>query len=466
MKSNALLKWLVVPMLLVVFLIVKSVTGGKNGAQDQEAVPRLTPDEMKALGVEADTPKDTLTTLVGQVKQLRGELKGAMSENEVQREENKRLREREANIDQRLASAIAAEQKKIQEEREQIQAEREQAQGLLAQLQERIAAMSGGGSPPADYPLEDGSTDATARVEGGAGMDTGIHWHEPLSVAPKVAAFASGQQAGQKILSLPEEGVSAGASAPSVPALAPVKPVFTLPTNATLVGSVAMTALIGRVPVDGTVNDPFPFKVIIGADNLTANGIDLPDVAGAVASGVASGDWTLSCVRGQIRSFTFVFQDGTVRTIPEENKGGGGSSNTNALGWISDASGVPCVSGDRKSNAAQYLGTQSLITAAGAGAASLIKSETSGRVVINTTDPVGNVGISTDTAMGRIIAGGIQDMSQWVNKLYGQAFAAIYVPPAAKVAIHLDHPLTIDYDPKGRKVDFAVEGAANVAQLD
>jgi hypothetical protein len=29
-------------------------------------------------------------------------------------------------------------------------------------------------------------------------------------------------------------------------------------------GSIAMTALIGRVPVDGTVNDPYPFKVLVG----------------------------------------------------------------------------------------------------------------------------------------------------------------------------------------------------------
>jgi len=44
------------------------------------------------------------------------------------------------------------------------------------------------------------------------------------------------------------------------------------------------------VPIDGTVNDPYPFKVLVGADNLTANGIDIPDVAGAVFSGTASGD--------------------------------------------------------------------------------------------------------------------------------------------------------------------------------
>ncbi|RMN02473.1 hypothetical protein ALQ68_04311, partial [Pseudomonas savastanoi pv. glycinea] len=67
-----------------------------------------------------------------------------------------------------------------------------------------------------------------------------------------------------------------------------VRRAYTLPQNSTLMGSVAMSALIGRVPVDGTVNDPYPFKVLIGPDNLTANGIDLPDVAGAVASGTAS----------------------------------------------------------------------------------------------------------------------------------------------------------------------------------
>ncbi|MER0688211.1 TIGR03752 family integrating conjugative element protein, partial [Pseudomonas aeruginosa] len=55
-----------------------------------------------------------------------------------------------------------------------------------------------------------------------------------------------------------------------------VRKTYTLPQNSTLMGSVAMSALIGRVPVDGTVNDPYPFKILIGPDNLTANGIELP----------------------------------------------------------------------------------------------------------------------------------------------------------------------------------------------
>jgi integrating conjugative element protein (TIGR03752 family) len=234
-------------------------------------------------------------------------------------------------------------------------------------------------------------------------------------------------------------------------------------------GSIAMTALIGRVPIDGTVNDPYPFKVVIGPDNLTANGIDIPDVAGAVVSGTASGDWTLSCVRGQIRSITFVFEDGTIRTLPEES----GRNNSNrsdtgtqgGLGWISDPHGIPCVSGERRSNAQQYLGTQALITAAGAGAASLIDSD-SGRVsYVGSDGSIGTVGITANEAMGRILAGGVQEMSQWVNKLYGQAFAAVYVEPGAKVAVHIEQPLTIDYDAKGRRIDHRL-GGSYVPDLD
>jgi integrating conjugative element protein (TIGR03752 family) len=175
-------------------------------------------------------------------------------------------------------------------------------------------------------------------------------------------------------------------------------------------------------------------------------------VAGAVVSGTASGDWTLSCVRGKVRSVTFVFQDGTIRTVPEEGKkrGNEGEDILDGLGWLSDAHGLPCVMGERKSNAQQYLGTQALITAAGAGAASLIKSDAA--LVTNNNGSLGTVGISGNEAVGRILASGVQDMSQWVNKLYGQAFAAIYVKPGAQVAVHLEEALSIDYDPQGRKV--------------
>ncbi|MCY1534018.1 integrating conjugative element protein [compost metagenome] len=248
--------------------------------------------------------------------------------------------------------------------------------------------------------------------------------------------------------------------------------VYTVPTNSTLMGSIAMTALIGRVPIDGTVNDPYPFKVLIGRDNLTANGIDIPDVAGAVVSGTASGDWTLSCVRGQIRSVTFVFEDGTIRTLPKDDERDGNRQNSSGnhtqdgLGWISDPHGIPCVSGERRSNAQQYLGTQALITAAGAGVASLIDADSGQVSYVSPDGSVGTVGIGANEAMGRILAGGVQDMSAWVNKLYGQAFAAVYVKPGAQVAVHLEQPLTLDYDPAGRRVDHRLGGLPHAQDLD
>jgi integrating conjugative element protein (TIGR03752 family) len=170
---------------------------------------------------------------------------------------------------------------------------------------------------------------------------------------------------------------------------------------------------------------------------------------------------------------TFVFNDGTIRTIPEDSKGSGGRRQHNnddttqdGLGWISDPYGIPCVSGDRRSNAQQYLGSQALITAAGAGVASLIDSDGGQISYMNGDGSIGTAGIGANEAMGRILAGGVQDMSQWVNKLYGQAFAAVYVKPGAKVAVHLEEPLTIDYDPAGRRVDHRLGGSPHAQDLD
>jgi integrating conjugative element protein (TIGR03752 family) len=377
----------------------------------------------------------------------------------------------------------------LRRDQERLSNDRQQTEGLLAQMQRQLESLGKGGSQtdlPVGLGLREGEGAAST---GGTG---GTRWVEPddaRSSDKRAGGIGSGSSGSANKSNFPTSfgpaqrtldtsadaatdtgtGKADTASSPKSKA----KPVYTVPTNSTLMGSVAMTALIGRVPVDGTVNDPYPFKVLIGEDNLTANGIEIPDVAGAVVSGTASGDWTLSCVRGQIRSVTFVFHDGTIRTIPEGGNANQQSSNNqqtnniqNGLGWISDPYGIPCVSGERRSNAQQYLGTQGLITAAGAGAASLIKSN-SGQMsyVTNQNGSIGTVGISGNEAMGRILAGGVQEMSQWVNKLYGQAFAAVYVQPGAQVAVHLEKPLAIDYEPDGRKVDHRI-GEARALELE
>ena len=471
MRSNGLLKWLMLPVVaLLVFVGILLFSGdpGRGGAP-QDAGLALTREEKRALGIEGDTPHDTVATLVAQVRQLRNELESSLSDSRTQRAENDRLRQRERSIEQRIQSALDTERAQLRQDREQVASERQQAQSLLQDLQRQFQSMSGQGGH-ADLPvglgLEPGDGD---------GFVTGIRWIEPEdaqaadSRSSSRGGFAFPSAFGPARGAIDSANETLGRATNGQVGASPLKAVYTMPANATLMGSVAMTALIGRVPVDGTVNDPYPFKVVIGPDNLTANGIEIPDVAGAVVSGTASGDWTLSCVRGQIRSITFVFQDGTIRTLPDEDGRNDSSRNTNdilgGLGWISDPHGIPCVSGERRSNAQQYLGTQALITSAGAGAASLIDSDSGRMSYIGSDGSLGTVGISANEAMGRILAGGVQDMSQWVNKLYGQAFAAVYVQPGAQVAVHIEQPLTIDYDAQGRRVDHRL-GGSHVSDLD
>ncbi|MFP9494503.1 TIGR03752 family integrating conjugative element protein [Pectobacterium brasiliense] len=467
MRSNGLLKWLMIPVaLLVLFVGIRMFSGGSTQSPaSTETDSQLTPEEMKALGIEGDTPRDTVATLVAQVRQLRTELQTATTDNRAQREENQRLRQRESAIDQRISTALESERTNLRRDQAQLSSERQKTEGLLADLQRRLDSMGSGGH--GDLPVGLGLQDGDAE---GFSDETTIRWVEPDDARQTegrngnaAPSFPTRFGPAQKTLETTANSVTdAGARAVGVKT---AKAVYTVPTNSTLMGSVAMTALIGRVPIDGTVNDPYPFKVLVGPDNLTANGIDIPDVAGAVFSGTASGDWTLSCVRGQVRSITFVFHDGTIRTIPEDSNGNQRNNDQDGLGWISDPYGIPCVSGERRSNAQQYLGTQALITAAGAGAASLIDSDSGQMSYAGADGSIGTVGISSNEAVGRILAGGVRDMSDWVNKLYGQAFAAVYVKPGAHVAVHLEKPLAIDYEPEGRKIDHRT-GESHALELD
>lgn len=457
MRSNGLLKWLMIPMVLLLVFVGFRLFSGGGDQTGRDTGPQLTPEEARALGIEGDTPRDTVATLIGLVRQLRGELQTALTENRTQRAENERLRAREGSIDRRIESALATERNQLRADREQVAGERRQTQGLLHDLQRRIEGLGSN-----DLPIGLGSETAGDTI-----------WIEPDDARRERRSGASGD-----VFSFPtsfglgssgDDGDRAGTTTPEAPA---VRPVYTVPINSTLIGSISMTALIGRVPIDGTVVDPYPFKVLIGPDNLTANGIDIPDIAGAVVSGTASGDWTLSCVRGQIRSMTFVFNDGTIRTVPEDGGRSGsrqqsadGVSTQGGIGWISDPFGIPCVSGVRRSNAQQYLGTQALLTAAGAGAAALANSKRNVTVVAGSGSTVGSVGVGED-ALNRILTDGVGDLSAWVNKLYGQAFAAVYVQPGAKVAVHIEQPLNIDYDPVGRKVDHRHGGVAHAQDLD
>lgn len=493
MQSNGLLKWLVLVLVLVVALGTFKACSSKtpSSSPDKLTAPQLTQDEMKQLGIEGDTPLDTVATLVAQTKAMRTELKTLLSDNKTQQEENARLRQRDNEIDQRIQKTLNVELDKAESKGPRRLNEQE-TQSLLDEIKQRLSTdflnnrnadlPIGLGLQPGDGDqFKKGQSDLIWIVpQDATAVDT---QGKPLpSGTRKVAsgfnfpdAFNDEINRGQRELQASTGAI--GRNIKTTDAKDTPKPVYTLPENSTLTGSIAMTALVGRVPVDGVVNDPYPFKVLIGPDNLTANGIDLPDVAGAVISGTAAGDWTLSCVRGQISSMTFVFNDGRIRTVPTPQKltsrqraGQASSSQLDkiqgGIGWLSDPYGIPCISGERRSNAEQYLGTKSLITSAGAGVAKLLGADqqNSNTLFSASGAPVG-AGTAGSDAVSTILSGGVKDIGDWVNKLYGQAFAAIYVQPGAQVAVHLDRQLEIDYETLGRKVRHA-SGGAHVSALD
>ncbi len=228
------------------------------------------------------------------MKLWRKELETVKASNAALLQENQRLREREQNTDSRINEAINHQQTSASQQQNE----------LLSSLQTQIQQLKGNRTT-------DDSLAGLGIDEPEASSGEPLRWIAPADALP---TDKNGRPL-QPALAFPST-MQNTAPQPETPPPAAVKPVYTLPQNSTLIGSVAMTALLGRIPLNGSVTDPYPFKVLIGRDNLTANGIELPDIEGAVISGSATGDWTLSCVRGSLTSITLVFRDGTVRTLP------------------------------------------------------------------------------------------------------------------------------------------------------
>lgn len=228
------------------------------------------------------------------------------------------------------------------------------------------------------------------------------------------------------------------------------EPVYTIPRNSTFIRSTAMSALIGRIPQDGSVEDPYPVKIVVGRKNLAANGLELPEVSHMIFTGTAVGDWTLSCVRADLTSVTYVFQDGTIQSLSIDD--GTLENATNRIGWLSDDRGVPCISGKRISNATTNLLGGVFAKGVEAAATAMAMAEETA-VTSAQGDTVRNV---TGDAMTNMkykgLSGGAKEISTWLNKRAAQNFDVIYVDTGRSVSINIDVELPIDYKPNGRKL--------------
>lgn len=239
---------------------------------------------------------------------------------------------------------------------------------------------------------------------------------------------------------------------------------YTIPPTTTLLNATALTALVGRIPVRGKIQDPWRFKIIIGPDNLAANGHRIPQLAGMIWVGTARGDLALSCVSGNLDTATFIFTDGSIQTSRNQSDS---VNSKGGLGWISDEYGNPCIAGELKSNALQYLAQSTLVDTTQATADAIANAQTESRSNANTGETnkvvVGNV---DKFVAGYAIKESLTEVSQWLKDRQLSSFDAIYVPAGQNIAIHVEEPIYIDYDSTGRKViefghDQAISNARN-----
>lgn len=140
-KSNTLLKVIVPVVLLSAVMIgVKSCGGSKQtqDSADNTTVADLTQEELSILGIEGDTPQDTLRTLVGRIKTIQTNQENLEKQNAALAEENARLQNKGNNVDGRINDAVNAVKQESTQAQQKLQAEQQRLAGLLESLKNTV----------------------------------------------------------------------------------------------------------------------------------------------------------------------------------------------------------------------------------------------------------------------------------------------------------------------------------------
>lgn len=461
MNAKKLLPIIIGFILLIIIVVVISAMSGKSKKpvvliDEPTEVVDMNSEELQVLGMKGDTEKDTVKTLITLVKTIKTEQGRQVDEINRIKEENMKLVEKNNQLVKEYNSNNNMKRENVGKPDANTIKSIDLLQKKLDTVSKKLIELD----KKAELPTGPSNSNFPISGKGGySSREEVVIWIEPedkiLSTKTnnKAAPFTFAKTFSGKDPMAEKNTSNLTSALTSI--VNDRKPFYTIPNNSVLSGSISMTALLGRIPVDGTVTDPYPFKIIIGRDNLMANGIELPNVEGAIVSGTASGDRVLSCVRGNIKSITFLFQDGKIVDLPSDSgaKTGKKGSSEEGIGWLSDDYGIPCVSGEIKSNAAEYL-TSVIGLGAAAGAADAIAQSNTTTVTDGSSVTNALTGSNGQYVLGKAISSGMKDTINWFNKRYGQTFDAVYVPPGQRVIIHITKELDIDYIDGNRLVDY------------
>ena len=214
------------------------------------------------------------------------------------------------------------------------------------------------------------------------------------------------------------------------------QPRFYIPPS--ILSGLSLTALVGRIPRGGTVRDPWPFVAVSQADNLTANGMRLPQLRGILWRGVVRGDAVLSCASASIRSLVYVFDDGTfhVAKAPEQE----------GFGYLADKSGNPCLRGEIHTTAPKDMSTHLLASVlagmGGAFAESQVRRNASGG-----TETTHIEGDAFSYLLGQTVQGTASTYGDYLLRFANDTWDAVVVPAGREVDIHITDAIPVIHSP-------------------
>ena len=307
-------------------------------------------------------------------------------------------------------------------------------QAQIGAIQQNLLKQNGGSSQ-SPYPLNQAQVSSA--------------WVGQDNTSP-VASGQQSQQNNQNLTGslLNPNGTSSASSASSNNSQnSNVIPFYTIPENTLLLDVKSITGLIGRIPISGSVQDPYRFMVSLSANNLAAENVNIPDLAEARMMGIAEGDFNLNCVKGRIYSITFIFKDGRISTTDVGESGD--------LGDITDAWGNACVTGTFISNAPKFLATLGALSF-GEGFANAFSQEqvTSYNNSSTGTTSSSLTGGALQYGLGAGAANSAQNIQNWFMQREANSFDAVVLPSNTTLGILISKQINIDYDPNARKVNY------------
>jgi len=402
-KTNSLLKYAVTAVIVIILVGVLIKIGHKH--DDSHSIQKLAAQKKSNNGASNDSAAESLDTLTAELATTKQQVTQITQDNTALKNQNADILKKLQGSEDSTTSSLSQQ---------------------IEQLKEQVASF--------------GSHNTTANNP---------NISQPITIVPDLTDSTTNADKINPLHLVDNQNTEDAENKKNKPI-----PYYTIPANATAVKDKLMTALVGRIPIKGVVTDPYPFKIVFSDDTLAANGLRVSHLKQMIVSGYAEGDLNLVSVRGWVTSLTFVFDDGTITTSTSNDNNIGHFTKENAIGFLSDPRGNPFIRGKLITNAPSYL-TGNILLSAGQGAAGAYAK-------MQTTDSTSAFGSTSSSVTGspwKYVLGqsgvnAANEAQQWWHDREENSFDAIYVPSGQEIVVNFAKQIDIDYNPKGRRLDY------------